>query len=225
MAALAATAMAVETRPELVGKRFLCVAVGEEVRLESGQSGCCWRSWRAGVIRAVSHRDSSHPDLAVRASVPVPPAPPGYLWHLAPLGQLAVTPLLPALGAFALLPPWLPRVPSPPEAVSERTPGRSGIAVGSPRPILAAGAPPRLPSGGRRADTSPKGRAAVRTPPRGQVGAGAARVGTRPASPRLSSSRSLNSAGAWLRTCFLSLLKGRAEKRSATVQFSDSCVL
>ncbi|KAK2530758.1 hypothetical protein Q9233_005977 [Columba guinea] len=48
--------MAVETRPELVGKRFLCV--GGEEPPESGR-------WRAGVIRAVSQRDSRSPDLAV----------------------------------------------------------------------------------------------------------------------------------------------------------------
>ncbi|KAM5138945.1 putative JmjC domain-containing histone demethylation protein 2C isoform 2-T2 [Callospermophilus lateralis] len=57
--------MAVESRPELVGKRFLCVAIGEEVRPERWESGRCRRSWRAGVIRAVSHRDSRNPDLAV----------------------------------------------------------------------------------------------------------------------------------------------------------------
>lgn len=51
--------MAVETRPELVGKRFLCV--GGEEPPESGR-------WRAGVIRAVSQRDSRSPDLAVRAA-------------------------------------------------------------------------------------------------------------------------------------------------------------
>ncbi|KAM8773876.1 putative JmjC domain-containing histone demethylation protein 2C isoform 1-T1 [Rhynchonycteris naso] len=55
--------MAVETRPELVGKRFLCVAVSEEP--EPVGSGRCWRGWRAGVIRAVSHRDCRDPDLAV----------------------------------------------------------------------------------------------------------------------------------------------------------------
>uniref|UniRef100_A0A7N9CFQ2 Probable JmjC domain-containing histone demethylation protein 2C n=1 Tax=Macaca fascicularis TaxID=9541 RepID=A0A7N9CFQ2_MACFA len=54
--------MAVETRPELVGKRFLCVAVSDEARPERWESG---RGWRAGVIRAVSHRDSRNPDLAV----------------------------------------------------------------------------------------------------------------------------------------------------------------
>lgn len=70
-AALAATAMAVERRPELVGKRFLCVEVGEEARPERGESGRCRRGWRAGVIRAVSHRDSRDPDLAVRARPPI----------------------------------------------------------------------------------------------------------------------------------------------------------
>nr|XP_021490930.1 probable JmjC domain-containing histone demethylation protein 2C isoform X3 [Meriones unguiculatus] len=56
--------MAVETRPELVGKRFLCVAAGEDARPERGPSSG-GRGWRAGVIRAVSHRDRGHPDLAV----------------------------------------------------------------------------------------------------------------------------------------------------------------
>ncbi|XP_054030690.1 probable JmjC domain-containing histone demethylation protein 2C isoform X2 [Dryobates pubescens] len=51
-------AVAVETRPELVGKRFLCVGGGCEEQPESGR-------WRAGVIRAVSQRDSHSPDLAV----------------------------------------------------------------------------------------------------------------------------------------------------------------
>ncbi|XP_008161454.1 probable JmjC domain-containing histone demethylation protein 2C isoform X1 [Chrysemys picta bellii] len=51
----------VETRPELVGKRFLCVGGGEEEPPERGDSG----RWRAGVIRAVSHRDSHSPELAV----------------------------------------------------------------------------------------------------------------------------------------------------------------
>ncbi|CAK7305007.1 Probable JmjC domain-containing histone demethylation protein 2C [Vulpes lagopus] len=58
-------ATAVETRLELVGKRFLCVAAGEEARPERRDSGRRWRGWRAGVIRAVSHRDSRNPDLAV----------------------------------------------------------------------------------------------------------------------------------------------------------------
>ncbi|KAM7103318.1 putative JmjC domain-containing histone demethylation protein 2C isoform 3-T4 [Ciconia maguari] len=53
-----AVAVAVETRPELVGKRFLCVGGGGEEPPESGR-------WRAGVIRAVSQRDSHCPDLSV----------------------------------------------------------------------------------------------------------------------------------------------------------------
>ncbi|XP_074814958.1 putative JmjC domain-containing histone demethylation protein 2C isoform X3 [Natator depressus] len=51
----------VETRPELVGKRFLCVGGAEEEPPERWESG----RWRAGVIRAVSHRDSHSPELAV----------------------------------------------------------------------------------------------------------------------------------------------------------------
>uniref|UniRef100_A0A493TLF5 Probable JmjC domain-containing histone demethylation protein 2C n=1 Tax=Anas platyrhynchos platyrhynchos TaxID=8840 RepID=A0A493TLF5_ANAPP len=50
--------MAVETRPELVGKRFLCLGGGGEEPAESGR-------WRAGVIRAVSQRDSRSAELAV----------------------------------------------------------------------------------------------------------------------------------------------------------------
>lgn len=108
--------MAVETRPELVGKRFLCVAVGEEARPERGESGRSWRGWRAGIIRAVSHRDSRNPDLAVRERHPsisepasASPLSPsrtlgGYLWHLAQPGQLAVTPHLRAHGVFAHIP-------------------------------------------------------------------------------------------------------------------------
>lgn len=51
-----------EARPELVGKRFLCVS-GEEP-LELGEIGR-W-GWRAGVIRAVSHRDNDNAELTVR---------------------------------------------------------------------------------------------------------------------------------------------------------------
>lgn len=50
--------MAVETRPELVGKRFLCLGGGGEEPADSGR-------WRAGVIRAVSQRDSRSAELAV----------------------------------------------------------------------------------------------------------------------------------------------------------------
>ncbi|KAG5831132.1 hypothetical protein ANANG_G00300590 [Anguilla anguilla] len=53
--------MGVEERPELVGKRFLCVS-GREL-LELGEIAH-WR-WRAGVIRAVTHRDSDNPELMV----------------------------------------------------------------------------------------------------------------------------------------------------------------
>lgn len=75
-------AAVVESRPELVGKRFLCVAAGEDARPERGQSGS-GRGWRAGVIRAVSHRDSGHPDLAVREAGGTPlcaGAGPGGRW-------------------------------------------------------------------------------------------------------------------------------------------------
>ncbi|XP_029465590.1 probable JmjC domain-containing histone demethylation protein 2C isoform X2 [Rhinatrema bivittatum] len=54
--------MAVEARPELVGKRFLCAVGGEELPV-LGEIGR--RCWRAGVIRAVTHRDNNNPELAV----------------------------------------------------------------------------------------------------------------------------------------------------------------
>ncbi|KAJ8250239.1 hypothetical protein COCON_G00221610 [Conger conger] len=53
--------MAVEERPELVGKRFLCVSGLDLVELAEIAR---WR-WRAGVIRAVTHRDSDNPELMV----------------------------------------------------------------------------------------------------------------------------------------------------------------
>lgn len=89
------TAMAVETRPELVGKRFLCLALGEEARLERGESGRCWRGWRAGVIRAVSHRDSRNPDLAVRARAPLSPQPAAAAPLVAPPPHCVGLPLAP----------------------------------------------------------------------------------------------------------------------------------
>lgn len=58
-------AMAVEARPELVGKRFLCVS-GDEPP-EIGDIGR-W-PWRSGVIRAVNHRDSDNSDLTVRKAL------------------------------------------------------------------------------------------------------------------------------------------------------------
>ncbi|MGH0152577.1 UNVERIFIED_CONTAM: hypothetical protein FKN15_023675 [Acipenser sinensis] len=57
--------MAVEARPELVGKRFLCVS-GEELP-ELGEIGR-W-GWRAGVIRAVTHRDNDNPELTTQLHV------------------------------------------------------------------------------------------------------------------------------------------------------------
>ena len=55
--------MAAEARPELVGKRFLCVSGDEPPG--SGDIIGRW-PWRSGVIRAVSHRDNDNPDLTVR---------------------------------------------------------------------------------------------------------------------------------------------------------------
>lgn len=57
--------MAVEARPELVGKRFLCVS-GDEPP-EIGDIGR-W-PWRSGVIRAVNHRDNDTTDLTVRKTL------------------------------------------------------------------------------------------------------------------------------------------------------------
>ncbi|XP_053306482.1 probable JmjC domain-containing histone demethylation protein 2C isoform X2 [Spea bombifrons] len=58
--------MALGSRPELVGKRFVCVVRGGEEPPELGENGHIGRrSWRAGVIRAVSHRDSHNPELTV----------------------------------------------------------------------------------------------------------------------------------------------------------------
>lgn len=123
-AAAAATpvgAMAGETRPELVGKRFLCLAVGEEARPERREGGRSRRGWRAGVIRAVSHRDCRNPDLAVRAPrIPRVRActptfsQPYFGVPLAPgsAGQLAVTPLRRARGGFAHVPSRGRRLPA-----------------------------------------------------------------------------------------------------------------
>ncbi|KAM8924254.1 putative JmjC domain-containing histone demethylation protein 2C isoform 2-T2 [Pelodytes ibericus] len=59
--------MALGARPELVGKRFVCVVrSGGEEPPELGEIGQIGRwGWRAGVIRAVSHRDSHNLELAV----------------------------------------------------------------------------------------------------------------------------------------------------------------
>lgn len=53
-----------EGRPELVGKRFLCVS-GEE---PLGRGEISRWGWRAGVIRAVTSRDIDAPDFSVRVS-------------------------------------------------------------------------------------------------------------------------------------------------------------
>ncbi|KAF4085270.1 hypothetical protein AMELA_G00115700 [Ameiurus melas] len=55
----AAAAAVVEARPELVGKRFLCVSGEAPPELAEIAR---W-PWRAGVIRAVSHRDTDNPEL------------------------------------------------------------------------------------------------------------------------------------------------------------------
>ncbi|GCC42577.1 hypothetical protein chiPu_0026618, partial [Chiloscyllium punctatum] len=46
---------------ELVGKRFLCILGGLSQELQLGRVSE-W-DWKAGVIRAVSHKDPSHPNL------------------------------------------------------------------------------------------------------------------------------------------------------------------
>ncbi|KAG7325568.1 hypothetical protein KOW79_011884 [Hemibagrus wyckioides] len=56
-----AAAAVVEARPELVGKRFLCVSGEAPPELEEIAR---W-PWRVGVIRAVSHRDTDNPELTV----------------------------------------------------------------------------------------------------------------------------------------------------------------
>lgn len=56
-----AAAAAVEARPELVGKRFLCVSGEAPPELAEMAR---W-PWRVGVIRAVSHRDPENPELTV----------------------------------------------------------------------------------------------------------------------------------------------------------------
>ncbi|XP_047673644.1 probable JmjC domain-containing histone demethylation protein 2C isoform X1 [Tachysurus fulvidraco] len=54
-------AVVVEARPELVGKRFLCVSGEAPPELAEIVH---W-PWRVGVIRAVSHRDTDNPELTV----------------------------------------------------------------------------------------------------------------------------------------------------------------
>lgn len=161
--AVAARAMAVETRPELVGKRFLCVAAGDEARPERGESGRCWRSWRAGVIRAVSHRDSRDPDLAV--SEPAATRAPG--------GFPAAPGSTRAAGGHA--PPWSPQLPPGCPPLGECFPGRLGLGAGLPRD---PGRPRRAPGPGRPGRPGLAGRAPWK------AGAGAERPGA-PRDPRV----------------------------------------
>lgn len=58
--------MAVECRDELVGKRFLCLSSALELTAQRPRD---W-PWRAGVIRASSHRDPAHPELSVSDPLP-----------------------------------------------------------------------------------------------------------------------------------------------------------
>lgn len=55
--------MAYKCREEIVGKRFLSVSSGFS-KLKSTKISE-W-GWRAGVIRASTHRESNHPDLQVK---------------------------------------------------------------------------------------------------------------------------------------------------------------
>lgn len=57
--------MAYKCREEIVGKRFLSVSSGL-TKLKSGKYSE-W-GWRAGVVRAATHKDNNHPDLQVKAS-------------------------------------------------------------------------------------------------------------------------------------------------------------
>ena len=54
--------MALRGREELIGKRFMSVQCGPKLKI----SRICDWEWRSGVVRAVSNKDSSHPELAVR---------------------------------------------------------------------------------------------------------------------------------------------------------------
>lgn len=57
--------MAYKCREEIVGKRFLSVSGGFPGKLKAGKISE-W-GWRAGVVRASSHKDNGHPDLQVNA--------------------------------------------------------------------------------------------------------------------------------------------------------------
>lgn len=55
--------MAYKCREEIVGKRFL--SVSGICKLKAGKISE-W-GWRAGVIRAATHKDNAHPELQVRS--------------------------------------------------------------------------------------------------------------------------------------------------------------
>lgn len=54
--------MACRNREEIVGKRFLSVSGFSKLKLSKISE---W-GWRAGVIRASSHKDNKHKDLQVK---------------------------------------------------------------------------------------------------------------------------------------------------------------
>lgn len=56
-------AMAYKHREEIVGKRFLCVSGRGKLSKVSE-----W-DWRAGIIRAASHKDPKHPELSVSSAL------------------------------------------------------------------------------------------------------------------------------------------------------------
>lgn len=53
--------MAYKIREEIVGKRFLSVSAYNKLKLTKISEWC----WRAGVIRAATHKDNAHKDLQV----------------------------------------------------------------------------------------------------------------------------------------------------------------
>ena len=54
--------MAYKYREEVVGKRFLSVRSASKLKLAKISD---WE-WRAGVVRAVNHKDAQNPEVSVR---------------------------------------------------------------------------------------------------------------------------------------------------------------
>ena len=54
--------MAYKYREEIVGKRFLSVRSASKLKLAKIFE---WE-WRAGVVRAVNHKDAQNPEVSVR---------------------------------------------------------------------------------------------------------------------------------------------------------------